>query len=384
MLVERHRRSLLTFVRGLGADGRAEDVVQQALMQAWIALRTGTEVDHVRGWLHQICRRAAWRAAAVPGTEELAPTLAAGADTEEEVERRQEARRLLAELERLPRRQRDALVQTALEGRSSPEVAAGLGLTQNALRQLVFRTRTRLRAAAGALVPFPLVAWAASRSASSSPIGDRVAQIGGSGGAAGSAAGALKIVALLAVGGAVAGGAAVRHDFSGAPEVRAAKVSQRPDRGLRPSSVADTAGRPSGGEGAYLTSRREPAGTRSGARHADSGGRPEGHGETTRAGLQSDIERAAPPGQGEEAATPAAPAGQRKAATPALAGQRTEGAGSTGSEQAPRPPSSAELDSYQSPSPEQDASEAAEESTDAAPSEESGSEPDPAPAGAES
>jgi DNA-directed RNA polymerase specialized sigma24 family protein len=40
--------------------------VQRALMQAWISLRAGTDVAHVRGWLHQIARRAAWRAAAGP------------------------------------------------------------------------------------------------------------------------------------------------------------------------------------------------------------------------------------------------------------------------------------------------------------------------------
>ncbi len=370
VLVERHQSQLLTFVRGLGTDGRAEDVVQQALMQAWIALRAGTEVDHVRGWLFQIARRTSWRATAVPRAEQLSPALTTGADTEGEVERRQEARRLLAEIERLPRRQHDALVQTALEGRSGPEVAAELGLTQNALRQLLFRARTTLRAGAGAVVPFPLVAWAASRSNSTSPMSERVSQIVGSGGATGSAAGVMKIAAVLAVGGAVVGGAAIRHDFSGTPEVRPTKVSQRPDRNLRPSSVADASGTPPGASSVQLTmtSRHSPPGAGSG----DSSGRPEGHGEPTRPGPRSDIEQGGPLRQGDKATTPAA-----------VGGQATEGT-STNSEHTPHPPSSTEQDSSQSASSEQDSSEAEEESTDAAPSPEPGSPPDPTLAGAES
>jgi RNA polymerase sigma factor (sigma-70 family) len=218
VLVDRYRRSLLGFTRGLGAGGRAEDIVQQVFMQAWVALSAGAEVDHVRGWLHQIARRATWRAI-VPTTDELPATLAAAFDTESEVERRLEAHWLLTALEDLPERQRDALVQTALHGRSGQEVAGGLGLSENALRQLLFRARTTLRAAAGALLPPPVVAWAAARGASSAPVGERVAELVAAGGSAGVMASVMKTAAIVAVAGsAVAGGTAVRHaahDFAG-------------------------------------------------------------------------------------------------------------------------------------------------------------------------
>lgn len=217
VLVYRHRGPLLAFARGLGTGARAEDVVQQALMQCWLALRRGTEVEHVRGWLYQATRHAAWRATAAPVADELSPALAAAADTESEVERALETRSVLAGLQRLPERQRDALVQTALEGRAGPEVADELGLTDNAFRQLVFRARTALRTATSVLVPLPLVTWAAARSSTGSPMNERLAGMLGAGGATGSAAALTKLAALAAVAGTVAGGVVVHHALDGAP-----------------------------------------------------------------------------------------------------------------------------------------------------------------------
>ena len=58
-IVERYRPELLAMARRLVSDGRAEDVLQQALLSAFAALRAGAEVRHVRGWLYQIVRNAA-------------------------------------------------------------------------------------------------------------------------------------------------------------------------------------------------------------------------------------------------------------------------------------------------------------------------------------
>jgi hypothetical protein len=44
-----------------------------------------------------------------------------------------------------------------LEGRSRRQLAAELGLTEGAVRQLVHRARDAVRAAMAACVPFPLV-----------------------------------------------------------------------------------------------------------------------------------------------------------------------------------------------------------------------------------
>ena len=66
VIVERYRTELQALARGLCADGRSEDVVQQAFLSALAALRSGSEVRHLRGWLYQIVRNAAVRPQAPP------------------------------------------------------------------------------------------------------------------------------------------------------------------------------------------------------------------------------------------------------------------------------------------------------------------------------
>lgn len=315
VLVERYRRPLLAYVRGLGADGRAEDIVQQALLQAWNALRGGTHVTHVRGWLHQIARRATWRAVATPAAEELSPTLAAAADTEGEVERRLQTRWLLAELERLPERQRDALVQTALQGRSGAEVADGLGLTDNALRQLLFRARKTLRAAAGAIVPLPVVTWAIGRSSTSAPTSEQLAQLVGTSGSAGLAAALTKVAAVTAAAATVAGGVAVRQDFDGVRQTDRSRIVRHAVAGVRPATAsgagagagsAGTVGRDSGRRAGPNDRRRVPRAM------------PQIVSEDHRPGGRDD----GPP-SGSRADTPSGPAStQRKGASAGFAGGR--------------------------------------------------------------
>ncbi len=60
-LVRRHRHALHVYAaRLLGADARAEDALQHALMSAWVALRDrGVEVAHPRAWLYGIVHNSA-------------------------------------------------------------------------------------------------------------------------------------------------------------------------------------------------------------------------------------------------------------------------------------------------------------------------------------
>src|ERR1700744_4703192 len=60
-IVGRYQSELPAHARRLVPDGRADDVVQQAFLNAWLALRTGSDVSHLRGWLHAIVRNAAHR-----------------------------------------------------------------------------------------------------------------------------------------------------------------------------------------------------------------------------------------------------------------------------------------------------------------------------------
>jgi RNA polymerase sigma factor (sigma-70 family) len=158
-IVARYHGPLLGMARRLCSDGRAEDVVQQTFLGALVAFRAGTEVRHLRGWLHQILRHAAQRA---PSPLEIAldPDREAGAATvEDHVERRLATHQVLAAMAALPSRQRDAMVATAIDGQSRSAVADAMGLSEGAVRQLMHRARQTLRAAAYAATPWPVQRW---------------------------------------------------------------------------------------------------------------------------------------------------------------------------------------------------------------------------------
>ncbi len=93
--------------------------------------------------------------------EPLDDTTAGGLAVEDVVQQRALAMSALAELGRLPKRQRQALVGTALDGRPRAELASSMGLSEGAVRQLVHRARARLRTVVTAVTPWPLVRWLA-------------------------------------------------------------------------------------------------------------------------------------------------------------------------------------------------------------------------------
>ena len=58
--MRRYRRPLLIYCRRVGSAGsNAEDTLQQALLQAWSAIRTGVEVRDPRAWLYRIVHNVA-------------------------------------------------------------------------------------------------------------------------------------------------------------------------------------------------------------------------------------------------------------------------------------------------------------------------------------
>ena len=197
-IVERYRRPLHAFTRRLVPEARVEDVLQQAFLNAWAALSAGAEVRHLRGWLHQIVRNAATASAVrSPGEHPLAETMIGADDPQAEVERR-------------------------------------LG----AVRALVHRARTALRAAATAITPLPLAVWAAG--GRGGPSAEMIAQLVTGSGSASIAGAGVKAGAVVAVSGAVAGGLVGDHT----PIVRHRSATQHPtvvarlDRSDRPHRAA--------------------------------------------------------------------------------------------------------------------------------------------------
>jgi RNA polymerase sigma factor (sigma-70 family) len=206
-IVRRHRRPLLRHGRRLLEDGQAEDAVQQALLSAWAGLRRGDDVRALRPWLHTIVHNTALNLLRANGHDhaELSQSLSSGEVPHEELELRLSARRTLADLAALPERQRTALVGMALEGRSQDEMARALGLSQGALRQLVHRARTSLRAAATALTPLPTANWVAALGARGEPA-VRVAELMTGAGSAGMGATLAKVGVVAVTAGGVAAG----------------------------------------------------------------------------------------------------------------------------------------------------------------------------------
>ncbi len=236
-LVRRYRRPLLAYCRRVGSAGtNAEDTLQQALLQAWSAIRTGIEVRDPRAWLYRIVHNVAVsnqrRPVLIP--VEMRDTAGAnGADLE--AEQRMAARDALAGLAALPDLQREVMVGTAVDGMSHEELASALGLSSGAVRGLIYRARATLRAAAAAITPGPVISWAL-RSGSGPGAGLYEALAGG--GTAGIGGILVKGGAIAATAGAIATAAgistshqAVHHRATPAAAAARPHVVSRPASG---------------------------------------------------------------------------------------------------------------------------------------------------------
>src|SRR5436309_12034302 len=110
-LVRRYRRELFCYCRRLMPEAAsAEDTVQQALLQAWRALKAGAEVRDVRAWLYRIAHNVAisqLRAAAAE-PQEIADA-PGSLDVDQVVQQRLLARAALASMASLPELQRQVL-----------------------------------------------------------------------------------------------------------------------------------------------------------------------------------------------------------------------------------------------------------------------------------
>jgi len=207
-LVRRYRKPLLGYCRRmLLPEARAEDALQQGLLQAWLALCDGGEVRDAKAWLYRIVHNAAISARRRSGYDyvELDESLHGACAPESDIDRRIAVREALAGLAALPEAQREVLLRTAIQGHSHEQVAAALGLSDGAVRGLIHRARATLRAAATAFTPPQVVLWAA-RAAESGSAHPQLAEIAGGAGSAGLLGMLLKGAAVVASIGVLATG----------------------------------------------------------------------------------------------------------------------------------------------------------------------------------
>ncbi len=154
---EIHRRyasRLIAFARRmLNASGHdAEDVVQDAFIRAYRGLRVTDRPMALRPWLYMIVRNRALDELRSPQRaggfdDEFALNAVPTADAAQCLEQRDEMRRLVAEIGRLPERQRLALVLREFDGCSHLETARRLHTTVPATKSLIIRARSNLHAA---------------------------------------------------------------------------------------------------------------------------------------------------------------------------------------------------------------------------------------------
>ena len=156
-IVRRYRPSLVAFAAAYGPPD-PEDVVQESLVRSWGALRESSGKMHLKAWLYTIVRNRALNAKRDDRPHaELPDDLDGVAQPADIVLTNDELRRAVDAVGELPGAQREALVRSALEGQTHDQIAAAIGATPGAVRQLIYRARLTVRHGVGALIPLPLV-----------------------------------------------------------------------------------------------------------------------------------------------------------------------------------------------------------------------------------
>jgi RNA polymerase sigma factor (sigma-70 family) len=160
VLLQRYRKPLLQYCSRLVDPGRAEDIVQQTFEKAIAQLRGDNRILHITPWLYRVVHNDAidvmrQTARFFPLDEYSESRIG----SPEQLEGRQQLRTAIKEIDKLPPRQRAALLLREMEGRSFEEIAAELDSSVEGVYQLLRRARQQLRDKAAALLPLPLVRW---------------------------------------------------------------------------------------------------------------------------------------------------------------------------------------------------------------------------------
>jgi RNA polymerase sigma factor (sigma-70 family) len=152
---DRYRQRLFSYMRQMLAGSRpdAEDALQDVFLRAYGSLRADGRPIALRAWLYRVahnrCIDQLRRPVPAPA-DVYDVTRSPLADPLEEAERREDLRRLVADVRRLPEQQRSALLMRELEGLSYAELAEANAVSVPAVKSLLVRARLGLVQAAEA------------------------------------------------------------------------------------------------------------------------------------------------------------------------------------------------------------------------------------------
>ncbi len=156
LLSRRHLPAMLGLARRiLGNAAEAEDVAQEAFLRVWTHAPRWQPLAQFRTWLTRIVvnlcldrkRRAPWVDLEAAG-DIVDPAPGAG----EKAEADERERMVAAAIEKLPARQRDAIMLTYGEGMSNAQVAEILDTSVSAVETLLVRGKQNLRRALGNMI----------------------------------------------------------------------------------------------------------------------------------------------------------------------------------------------------------------------------------------
>jgi len=146
---DRYRQRLFAYARQMlsGSRSDAEDVLQDVFLRAYHALRADARPVALRAWLYRVAHNRCIDqirrpAPAVEDIYEL--NRGVQSDPMAEAERREDLRRLVEDVRRLPEQQRSALLMREMEGLSYQDLAAALDVTVPAVKSLLVRARVGL------------------------------------------------------------------------------------------------------------------------------------------------------------------------------------------------------------------------------------------------
>ncbi len=147
---DRYRQRIFAYIRQMLATGPradAEDVLQDVFVRAYGALRGDDRQVNLRAWLYRVAHNRCidhLRRPTPPASEIFEMSRTPLQDPIETSQRREDLRRLVEDVARLPEQQRSALLMREIDGMAYTDIAEALEVTVPAVKSLLVRSRMSL------------------------------------------------------------------------------------------------------------------------------------------------------------------------------------------------------------------------------------------------